>query len=407
VATGVVGMGGTTGVNPFAAATYAGWDFGSTWSAPSAGFYPELFGVSHVIRVTVGDTSVVYGGFPVFSYTAFGFQVGDPASVMRTISNLQAGPVGATLSTAGFDSVGAYALRASSGEASDRSGTYRIIYVDGQLSVTQRPISASLGGTIEKTYDGTTTADATLSNLTLGGVLPADQVALASGFTSAFASKNAGTGVVVTASGLTLTGADAADYSVSGSASGAVGVIDPKAIIASLTGQVVKAADGTTVATLGPGNYVLNGEVSGDSVSLNDPTTGVYDSAAVGQGRTVTVTGIALVGPDAGDYTVNSTAQGPIGVIQPAANVVQVNIVTTPTGDVTQSLVVGGGDQASTSSDAAASGGHPRVTPETVFPYATSAAQQTQSGDSSPVTGEGNGDLWWGSDEDEDKKDKR
>ncbi len=407
-ATAVTGMGGTTNVNPFDAATYAGWDFSSTWSAPSAGFYPELFGVSHVIRITVGNSSAVYGDFPVFSYTAFGFQDGDPASVARKVFNLQGGPVGATLSTAGFYNVGAYALQLSNGDASDRSGTYRIIYVDGQLNVTPRPISASLGGSIEKTYDGTTAADATLSNLTLGGVLPADQVALAGGFTSAYASKNAGTGVVVTASGLTLTGADAADYSISGSASGAVGIIDPKALVASLTGQVVKAADGTTIATLGANNYApLSGVVSGDSVSLNDPTTGVYDSAAAGQGKTVSVTGLALEGADAGDYTVNSSAQGPIGVIQPAANVVQVNIVTTPTGDITQPLGLTGDQSGGAGDQSGAASGHPRVTPETVFPYATSATQQTQSGDSSPVTGEGNGDLWWGSDEDDDKKDKR
>jgi filamentous hemagglutinin family protein len=407
-ATAVTGMGGTTNVNPFDAATYAGWDFNNTWSTPSAGFYPELFGVSHVIRVTVANSTAVYGGFPVFSYTAFGFQDGDPASIAREVDGLQGGPVGATLSTAGFYNVGVHPVQAFNGSASDPSGTYRIIYVDGQLNVTPRPISASLGGTVEKTYDGTTAADATTSNLTLNGALPADQVSLASGFTSAYASKNAGTGVVVTASGLTLTGADASDYSVSGSTSGAVGIIDPKALVASLTGQVVKAADGTTIATLGANNYApLNGVVSGDSVNLNDPTTGVYDSAAVGQGRTVTVTGLALVGPDAGDYTVNNSAQAPIGVIQPTANVVQVNIVTTPTGDITQPLGLTGDQSGGAGDQSASTGGHPRVTPETVFPYATSATQQTQSGDSSPVTGEGNGDLWWGSDEDDDKKDKR
>ncbi len=405
-ATGVVGMGGTTGVNPFDAATYAGWDFNNTWSTPSAGFYPELFGVSHVLRITVDSSTIEYGGSPVFSNSVFGFQDGDPATVARTVSGLQGQVVGGTTSTAGFFNVGAYPLRLSNGAASDPSGTYRIIYVDGQLNVTPRPLSASLSGTVEKTYDGTLGAGATVGNLTLTGMLTSDQVSVAPGFTSAYASKNVGTGIVVTASGLTLTGADAADYSVS-STSAAVGIIDPKALTASLTGQVVKAADGTTIATLGADNYALSGVVSGDSVNLNDPTTGVYDSSAVGQGRTVTVTGIALEGADAGDYTVNTSAQGPVGVIQPAANVVQVSIVTTPTGDITQPLVDTGDQSGGAGDQSASTGGHPRVTPETVFPYATSATQQTQSSDSSPVTGEGNGDLWWGSDEDDDKKDKR
>jgi len=42
---GLVGMGGTTGVSPYSESTYAGFDFTNVWSPPSAGHYPTLRGV--------------------------------------------------------------------------------------------------------------------------------------------------------------------------------------------------------------------------------------------------------------------------------------------------------------------------------------------------------------------------
>jgi len=36
-------------------ATFAGFDYNTTWSIPSEGFYPELYGVSHVLNVTAEE----------------------------------------------------------------------------------------------------------------------------------------------------------------------------------------------------------------------------------------------------------------------------------------------------------------------------------------------------------------
>jgi arabinogalactan endo-1,4-beta-galactosidase len=73
-----------------------------------------------------------------------------------------------------------------------------------------------------------------------------------------------------------------------------------------LTGIVSKAYDGTNAATLAPDNYILSGVLNGDTVVLNNPSTGTYDSRNVGTGKTVTVTGLAISGADAGQYTLAS-----------------------------------------------------------------------------------------------------
>ena len=86
-----------------------------------------------------------------------------------------------------------------------------------------------------------------------------------------------------------------------------------------LTGTVSKAYDGTTTATLVSNNYILSGVLNGDTVTLNNPSTGTYDSRNVGTGKTVTVTGLAISGADAGKYTLASNSvSGTIGTITSA-----------------------------------------------------------------------------------------
>ena len=90
-------------------------------------------------------------------------------------------------------------------------------------------------------------------------------------------------------------------------------------LTAGLTGTVSKTYDGTTVATLAEGNYTLSGVVSGDTVTLNNPTSGTYDSQDQGSGKMVTVTGLAISGASATNYTLSSTsAAAAVGTISAA-----------------------------------------------------------------------------------------
>ncbi len=78
-----------------------------------------------------------------------------------------------------------------------------------------------------------------------------------------------------------------------------------------------KIYDGTTSATLTAPNYLLAGVLAGNSVSLNDPSSGTYDDPHAGSGLTVTVSGLGLTGSDAGNYTIAGVVSGAVGQIDP------------------------------------------------------------------------------------------
>ncbi len=92
-----------------------------------------------------------------------------------------------------------------------------------------------------------------------------------------YASANAGTGIGVSATGLTLTGAAAGNYKLAAtSLSGAIGTIPPKTLTATLTGTASKVYDGTTTASLAGSNFNFSsGDVIGsDVVTLVSPKSG-------------------------------------------------------------------------------------------------------------------------------------
>jgi len=111
--------------------------------------------------------------------------------------------------------------------------------------------------------------------------------------------------------------------------------VRPISVTASLVGTVTKPYDGNKTAYMLPGNYQLNGIATGDNVSLNNPASGTYNNKNVGTNKTVTVTGLALTGPDAGKYILNSTtASANIGIItalKSAEILTAVPTVETPT----------------------------------------------------------------------------
>ena len=186
--------------------------------------------------------------------------------------------------------------------------------------ITQKLLTAALTGSVSRIYDGTTAATLSSGNFTFSGLVAGDSVAI-SNTAGTYDTKNVGTGKTVSVAGLTLSGSDARNYSfASTSLLGAIGAITPAALTASLTGSVSKIYDGTTVATLSPGNYVLSGKVSDDSVTLNTPASGTFDTKNVGTGKTVSVAGFALSGTDAGNYSFAATnLSAAIGAITPAA----------------------------------------------------------------------------------------
>ena len=156
------------------------------------------------------------------------------------------------------------------------------------------PKALTVAGTVvaNKVYNGTTAA--TLTGGVLSGVITGDVVTLTQAGT--FASKNVGTGIVVTAADV-LAGTGATNYTLT-QPTGLKANITPKAL--TVTGTVVanKVYDGTTTATVTTG--VLSGVIAGDVVTLTQAGTFASKNAATGIAVTIADT---ISGAGASNYT--------------------------------------------------------------------------------------------------------
>src|SRR5207245_80739 len=135
----------------------------------------------------------------------------------------------------------------------------------------------------------------------LAGKQVGDSVSLAGG-SIAFASKDVGTGKTVAFSGFSLTGDDAGNYSLANTTASTTADITPKALTVSATG-VNKVYDGTTAATVNLADDRVVGDLLTDASSAAS-----FADKNVGTAKTVSVTGIAISGADAANYTANETA---------------------------------------------------------------------------------------------------
>jgi hypothetical protein len=145
-------------------------------------------------------------------------------------------------------------------------------------------------------YDGTT--DAEVLTRSLAGVVDNDDVALeVTG--PAFPDKHVGMDKPVTGS-LSLTGGDAGNYTVNASHTAAANITQ-RGLVVTAAG-VDRIYDGTTAATVDLGDN----RVSGDSFTISH--SAAFADKNVGNAKPVSVTGISLNGPDAGNYLPNTTA---------------------------------------------------------------------------------------------------
>ena len=172
------------------------------------------------------------------------------------------------------------------------------------LSITGSIVAAN------KVYDATN--HATITSLMLSGVIGADQVTLVNG-TATFDTKDAGNGKTVTDSGLTLSGAQSADYSLSNPSETTTANVTPLSITGSVT-AASKTYDGTNSATIT--SRSLTGVLGSDSVTLTGGT-GTFNSKDVTSATTVTVTGLTLTGAQAADYALSNPTETASAGISP------------------------------------------------------------------------------------------
>ena len=153
-------------------------------------------------------------------------------------------------------------------------------------------------------YDGTLITTLNTSAASLQGVASGHIVTLVTaGAQGVFADKNQGLDKVVTINGLTLAGDDAYRYTIIPPTTTAT--ITPKAITANGITANDKVYDGTSMATLNTGGASLEGVVGGDIVTLNTSSAAGHFTAGknAGANKPVTISGLALAGADAGNYS--------------------------------------------------------------------------------------------------------
>ena len=144
------------------------------------------------------------------------------------------------------------------------SGNYTLTQptLSGDITAKELTITGITGS--DKVYDDTTAATAT-GTFTLNGVAAGDDVFLGGSPVFTFASANVGTGITINTTGLTISGTDSANYTLTQPTLS--GDITAKELtITGITGSD-KVYDDTTAATA-TGMATLNGVEAGDDVIL-------------------------------------------------------------------------------------------------------------------------------------------
>jgi len=163
--------------------------------------------------------------------------------------------------------------------------------------ITARPLTVTAEG-VNKVYDGTTTATVTLMDDRIDG----DDLTV-SYTTASFADKDVQNGKLVSVSGISVSGTDAGNYTANTEASTVADITGATLTVVGITAQN-KVYDGTTVATLTLDSAEVIGLVDGDDVTVVvSVAVGAFADAEVGTGKLVTVSGLTLIGADAGKYS--------------------------------------------------------------------------------------------------------
>ena len=206
----------------------------------------------------------------------------------------------------------------------------------GTASITVKSLTISATAS-DKVYDGTNTANVTLTDSRItGDVFTVDKTG------ATFNNKNIGTGKAVSVAGITLTGADAGNYTLTSSTATGTASITVKSLTITPT-ATDKEYDGNTTATA----TLTDNRITDDDFTVNK-TRATFNNKNVGTGKTVTVSGITLTGSDAGNYTLTSTtATGTASItvksltITPTATDKEYDGNTTATATLTDSRISG------------------------------------------------------------------
>lgn len=181
-----------------------------------------------------------------------------------------------------------------------------------------RTLTVSGASASSKDYDGSREAAVTGGALS-GPVEPGDDVVLLTdGASGQFADKQADNGKTVAASGFALAGADSTYYELVQPTLTADIRVREVAVSSAVIAD--KVFDGGVEAVIT--GISLDWKAPGDEVDVDHASAvAVFADGAVGNGKTVTITGLKLTGTDAGNYRLASSTAAAKGTILPAGTV--------------------------------------------------------------------------------------
>jgi hypothetical protein len=179
--------------------------------------------------------------------------------------------------------------------------------VDVTVNITAVALTVTGITASNKTYDGLLTATLSTGSAALSGVISSDTVTLSvASAVGAFATAAVANGKTVQVSGLTISGADAGNYTLTQPTTTANVTVKTLTVTGIYADKVYadKVYDGTTTATFNTLDAALVGVTTGDVVTLSvGSIAGSFGSAAAGFNKTITVSGLAIGGAQAGNYS--------------------------------------------------------------------------------------------------------
>jgi len=251
-----------------------------------------------LLAVTAADGQRAYGSTnPVLTVNYSGFVNQDTSSV------LTGSPALSTVATTNSP-VGSYPILISQGNLG--ASNYSFAFSNGMLAVTVAPVAGQVA-VADKTYDGTT--NATISSLTLSGVMNGDNVTLSPG-SAAFTNQNVGAAKTVIVTGLSLSGSLATNYVLGSS----VLITNASIYPLPLTIMAVpdtRIYDGTTDSA---GIPDFNPALAGSDAP---GFTQAFDTPLIGMGKILTPAGLVNDGDGGSNYLYTYEPVG-AGEIDPA-----------------------------------------------------------------------------------------
>ena len=273
------------------------------------------------------------------------------------------------------------------------SSNYAISYVDGTLTISPAVltlITASLTGTASKTYDGTANATLTPGNFLLSGFVNTDSATVTQ-TTGTYASQNAGSGILVSA---TLTETDfspvgstqLSNYTLPTGASGNIGSITPAPLTVTANSDS-KIYD--NLAYSGGNGVTYSGFV-------NNETSAVLGGALAYSGTSQGAVNVGNYfitpgGLNSGNYTI-SYLDGTLTINQPITTAV-VQTVTTITTTATNATTTTAAATTTTAATTGTAANAPSTAPITVDTAVLAGAVTTTSGPMVTMVGPAGGTI--------------